>query len=141
MIREAERRDRERIEELYKLLIPDDNEIEVLEDRIDQIKLDPNHYLLVYENEDTVVGTILLSFCPDAMYGNRPYAMLENLIVDPACRGLGVGKQLFDHIEVLCMAVDCREILLMSNVRRTEAHQFFERLGYANVARGFKKYI
>lgn len=129
MIREAERRDRARIEELYKILIPDDNEIKVLHERIDQIKNDPNHYLLVYENEGTVMGTILLSFCPDAMYGNRPYAMLENLIVDPTCRGMGVGKQLFDHIEICCKAVDCREILLLSNVRRTEAHQFFERLG------------
>jgi hypothetical protein len=32
MIREAERRDRERIEELYKILIPNDNEIKVLDE-------------------------------------------------------------------------------------------------------------
>src|SRR5690554_2325629 len=118
MIREAERRDRARIEELYHLLIPDDHEIQVLEERIEQMKLDPNHYLLVYENEGIVVGTIILGFFLDAMYGNRPYALLENLVVDSACRGIGVGKQLFDHIEVRCRAVQCREILLMSNVRR-----------------------
>lgn len=72
MIREAENRDRERIEELlYKILIPDDNEIMVLDERIEQIKNDPDNFLLVYELNGKVEGTVLLSFCPDAMYGNR----------------------------------------------------------------------
>ncbi|MEX2415222.1 MAG: hypothetical protein WD424_03685 [Paenibacillaceae bacterium] len=64
MIREAEHRDRERIEELYRILIPDDNEIKVLHERIDQIKNDPNNYLLVYENgrKSCRFGTIKLLF-------------------------------------------------------------------------------
>lgn len=141
MIREAENRDRERIEELYKILIPDDNEIMVLDERIEQIKNDPNHFLLVYELNGKVAGTVLLSFCPDAMYGNRPYAMLENLIVDPANQGVGVGGQLFDYAEASCKAHNCREILLLSSVRRIRAHEFFEQRGFAHVAKGFKKYI
>jgi N-acetylglutamate synthase-like GNAT family acetyltransferase len=141
MIREAEKRDRERIEALYKILIPDDNEIDVLDERIDQIKLDPNHFLFVYEHEGVAVGTMILSFCLDAMYGNRPFAVLENVIVHPSCRGLGIGKQLFKYIELRCKAAGCRELLLMSNVRRTEAHQFFEKMGFSAVAKGFKKYI
>lgn len=141
MIREAERRDREHIEALYKILIPGDDEIEVLDERIDQIKLDPNHFLFVYELESVVVGTLLLSFCLDVMYGNRPFAVIENVIVDSSCRGLGIGKQLFQHVEKRCEAVGCRELLLMSNVSRLEAHQFFERIGFNAVAKGFKKYI
>jgi len=141
LIREAEYQDRGSNRRTVKKLIPDDDEIKVLGERIVQIKNDPNHYLLVYEVEGKAVATVLLSFCLDAMYGNRPYAMLENVIVDPACRGMGIGRELFDYCEVLCKKVDCREILLLSHVRRTEAHEFFEQRGYVHVAKGFKKYI
>lgn len=141
MIREAERRDRERIEELYKILIPDDNEIVVLNERIDQFKQDPHNYLFVNEIEGRVEGTVLLTFCLDAMYGNRPYAVVENVIVDPNCRGNGVGKALFKHVESFCLKNECREVLLMSNVKRTAAHEFFERQGFSHAAKGFKKYL
>ncbi len=141
MIREAEQRDRERIEELYKILIPDDDEIKVLNERIDQIKIDPNHFLLVFEMDRRVEGTVMLSLCPDAMYGNRPYAIMENLIVDPAFQGRGVGIQLFEYAEAHCKENNCREILIMSNVIRTSAHEFFEQRGFSHVAKGFKKYI
>lgn len=141
MIREAERQDRERIEELYKILIPDDNEIIVLNGRIDQIKQDPHNFLFVNEINGRVEGTVLLTICLDVMYGNRPYAVVENIIVDPDYRGMGVGKGLLKHLEDYCASVECRELLLMSNVKRTKAHEFFERQGFNHVAKGFKKYL
>lgn len=141
MIREAEHRDRERIEELYRVLIPDDNEIVVLNERIDQIKQDPHNFLFVNEINGRVEGTVLLSICLDAMYGNRPYAVVENIIVDPLCRGMGVGKELLQYIEDYCSKAACREVLLMSNIKRSAAHEFFERQGFNHIAKGFKKYL
>jgi N-acetylglutamate synthase-like GNAT family acetyltransferase len=141
MIREAEQRDRDRIEELYKILIPDDNEIIVINERIDQVKNDPHNFLFVNEIEGRIEGTILLTICLDVMYGNRPYAVVEYIIVDPACRGMGVGKELLKHVEDYCIKIECREILLMSNVKRIAAHDFFERQGFNNVAKGFLKKI
>jgi GNAT superfamily N-acetyltransferase len=102
MIREAEHQDRERLEELYHILIPDDDEIVVLNERIDEFKQDPNHFLFVYIFEGRVEGTVLLSFCLDAMYGNRSFAVIENIIVDPAAWGTGIGKALLNHIEYCC---------------------------------------
>ncbi|WP_162463112.1 GNAT family N-acetyltransferase [Paenibacillus psychroresistens] len=126
MIREAEQRDRDRIEELYKILIPDDNEIIVKKERIDQVKQDPHNFLYVNEIEGRVEGTVLLTICLDVMYGNRPYAVVEYVIVDPDCRGMGVGKELFNHVEDYCKKIGCREILLMSNVKRLAAHEFLK---------------
>lgn len=67
--------------------------------------------------------------------------MIENLVVEPTCQGKGVGVQLFDYAEATCKAHNCREILLLSSVRRIKAHEFFEQRGFAHVAKGFKKYI
>ncbi|MBW7473140.1 GNAT family N-acetyltransferase [Paenibacillus oenotherae] len=141
MIREAEIRDRARIEELYRILIPDADDINVLEERIEQIKRDSNNFLYVAEIDGRVEGTVLLSICLDAMFGNRPYAVAENIIVDPASRGKGVGKDLITCAVSQCKKLGCREVLLMSNLRRTEAHLFFERQGFSPVAKGFKKYL
>lgn len=141
MIRQAEYQDRDRIEELYKILIPNENEINVLEERIAEIKKDPNNFLFVYEIEGRAEGTVLLSFCLDPMFGNRSYAVVENIIVDPAFWGKGIGKQMLNHIEQCCRDKNCREILLMSNIRRTDAHVFFEHQGFSHIAKGFKKYL
>lgn len=141
MIRQAERQDRDRIEELYKILIPNEDEINVLNERIDEIRKDSNNFLFVYEIEGRVEGTVLLSFCLDPMFGNRSYAVVENIIVDPNTWGKGIGKEMLNYIEYRCREVNCREILLMSNIRRTEAHVFFEHHGYNHVAKGFKKYL
>lgn len=143
MIRQTQHEDRDRIEELYKILIPEDDEINVLNERIDEFKIDPNQFLFVYEIEGRVEGTILLTFCLDAMYGNKTYAIVENIIVDPASwgKGIGKGKGMLNHIENCCREVNCREILLLSNTRRTEAHAFFERQGFNLVAKGYKKYL
>lgn len=141
MIREAEARDRDALEVLYRILIPDDDRIQVLEARIEQIRSDANHFLFVCERDGRVQGTALLSFCLDAMYGTRPFAVIENVIVDPRSQAGGVGKQLLSHVEQCCREANCTEILIMSSLHRTDAHLFFEKLGFQQVAKGFKKYI
>jgi N-acetylglutamate synthase-like GNAT family acetyltransferase len=142
MIREAEIKDRSKIEELYKILIPNDDDIVVLEERIIQIKNDPNNFIFVSEEEGLVRGTLLMHICLDPMYGKRPFVLIENVIVDPSYRGKGIGTNLFNHVEEYCKTIACREILLMSNFKRVEAHKFFEKQGYnGDISRGFKKYL
>jgi GNAT superfamily N-acetyltransferase len=96
----------------------------------------------VYERDGAVVGTVLLTLCLDAMYEERPYGLLENLIVDADARAEGVGRALLEHVERVGRELGCTKLMLLSNARRTEAHAFFERLGYSgSVSRGFKKYL
>jgi hypothetical protein len=47
----------------------------------------PGRSLLVAEVDDTVVGTIDLLIVPNVTHGGRPWAIVENLIVDEAARG------------------------------------------------------
>ncbi|MFH5186088.1 GNAT family N-acetyltransferase [Paenibacillus sp. TAB 01] len=141
MIREAEARDRDALEALYRLLMPDDDRIQVVEERIEQIRRDANNFIFVSERENRVLGTALLHLCLDPMYGWRPFAVIENVIVDPQAQAGGVGRELLVHIEERCREAQCTEILIMSSLHRTEAHRFFEKLGFRQVAKGFKKYI
>jgi ribosomal protein S18 acetylase RimI-like enzyme len=76
------------------------------------------------------------------MYQFRPYAVVENIIVNPAFRGNGIGKSLLAHVEQLCVLRGCTKIMLLSSASRVEAHEFFKKNGFnGSVSRGFKKYI
>lgn len=68
--------------------------------------------------------------------------VLENLVVSSKCRRLGIGKMLVDYIEVQAREKNCYFIMLMSLMKRKEAHRFYEALGYSTeVAQGYKKYL
>lgn len=75
------------IESLYRALVPNSKNISVSGERLEQIKADPNNYLFVYEEGELVQGTIFVTLCLDSMYEFRPYAVIENFIVDGNARG------------------------------------------------------
>jgi Acetyltransferase (GNAT) family. len=54
---------------------------------------------------------------------------------------LGVGTALMQEVEAFCLRADCSKIMLLSSIGRTDAHQFFGRMGFAgSTKRGFVKY-
>lgn len=142
MIREAEANDCDILERLYKELAPNSKNIKVLPERIEQIKKDLNNFLFVYEESGIVQGTIFATLCLDPMYQFKPYAVVENIIVNTVFRGNGIGKRLLEHVEQMCVLKGCTKIMLLSSANRIEAHEFFEKNGFnGTVSKGFKKYI
>ncbi|OWA33548.1 hypothetical protein B9G55_19495 [Saccharibacillus sp. O16] len=142
LIREAEARDQTQLFELYKMLVPRSKKMNVLEEQIEKIRQDPNHFLFVYENDGEILGTVTLNICLQALHGDRPYAITENVVVHEQHRNNQIGQKLFKYIEEYCKSMNCHRIMLLSNSTRQEAHRFFEREGFdGSVSRGFKKYL
>jgi GNAT superfamily N-acetyltransferase len=140
MIRQAEAMDKRDIERLYKILISESDHINVLETHIEQIKEDPNNFLYVWDQQGQVIGTSMLHILPDPMFAARPYALIENVIVDPGYQGQGIGKQLMQHIEEQCIKANCTVMMLLSHSSRVEAHRFYENIGFnGSISKGFKK--
>jgi N-acetylglutamate synthase-like GNAT family acetyltransferase len=141
LIREAIQQDRDAIQHLYEVLCPDEP-INVLPERIAQIKNDAYIFLYVYDVDGLVRATVFLSFFLDPMFGFQPYAVVENIVVDDSLRGRGIGKKLLDHIDMVCREQNCTKIMLLSNSFRIDAHKFFEANGFSGtVSKGFKKYL
>ena len=139
-VRHAVAGDAPAIQALYRQLV-DNSAVSVLPERIAAIANDPNTALLVCERKDALVGTVLVSLCADVMFQWQPFAVIENIVVDSACRGLGVGTALMQEVEAFCLRADCSKIMLLSSIGRTDAHQFFGRMGFAgSTKRGFVKY-
>ena len=131
VLREAVAADAEDVLGLYRILAPGDRHLTVTPERIEQIAADPNNFLFIAEEENAVWATAFVTLCMDPMYGTLPYAVLENLVVNPARRGSGCGRFLVEAIEAFCWQHHCTKIMLFSSLFRSAAHQFFSHLGFA----------
>jgi len=88
--------------------------------------------VLIAEHEGEVVGMISISFNLAMRYGGE-YSQLEELIVDPAARGLKAGGALVQSAVDLAKARGCKESGLYQ-VASTEHNQaFYEKYGYQRV--------
>jgi ribosomal protein S18 acetylase RimI-like enzyme len=60
---------------------------------------------------------------------------LENVAVDPAAQGRGIGRALIGHVEALARQGGAAAVDLYTNARMTENLQLYPRLGYAETGR------
>jgi GNAT superfamily N-acetyltransferase len=59
-----------------------------------------------------------------------PVGRISMMVVDEALRSRGIGARLVRAAEAGLAALGCTMIEVTSHVRRTEAHRFYQRLGY-----------
>lgn len=103
-----------------------------------QIQADPRQQLLVAEVERRVVATATLGIVPNLSYRGRPWAFVEGIVVDDWARGKGYGEALVRYAIEEARRAGCYKVSLTSNKRRTEAHRFYEKLGFAASHEGFR---
>lgn len=129
------------VQALYVQLLNDPN-IHVTADRIRAIESDERNILLVVKLRSRVAATALLTICQDVMYDDRPFAVLENIVVASRFQHRGLGQALMSHIKTRCKELRCTKIMLLSSATRSEAHSFFEKCGYqGSLKKAFVNYI
>jgi GNAT superfamily N-acetyltransferase len=105
------------------------------------LRADRRATCLVLEVDGQVVGTLTLYILANLSHGARPFAMVENVVTDAAVRGRGWGRLLMAHAEELARRHGCYRLVLTSHRRRTDAHRFYERLGFQRSHEGMTKYL
>ncbi|MGH9041020.1 MAG: GNAT family N-acetyltransferase [Acidimicrobiia bacterium] len=113
----------------------------VVEQVIDVVLGDPHRALLMATIDDEVVGTADVLVVANLTHGGRPWAVVENVVVDEAWRQQGIGRALFGEIEAHTQAAGCYMVQLLTLKHRHDAHAFYASIGYAPVALGFRHYL
>jgi len=99
--------------------------------RLEQIAYVPFHSLVVAETGGQISGWAYVQAytLPEMDF----HAELGGLVVAKEHRGAGVGKDLLAAGEEWACQKGFRELWVRSNVIRTEAHQFYQALGYEHI--------
>jgi GNAT superfamily N-acetyltransferase len=90
----------------------------------------PSYRLFVDEREGRVVGSYALLIMDNLAHMGAPSAIVEDVVVDPAGQGRGVGTAMMRHALAESAAKGCYKLMLSSNMKRERAHQFYEGLDF-----------
>ena len=84
---------------------------------------------LVAELDGRVVGCLATSIM-HVLHRPRPVGRISMMVVEEGLRSQGIGAELVRAAEAWLKQQGCGMIEVTSNVKRTDAHRFYERLGY-----------
>jgi len=96
------------------------------------------HLVLVAELAGDVVGCVSTSTM-HVLHRPAPVGRISMMVVDEALRGQGIGARLVNAVEQALAESGCYMVEVSSNLRRTAAHAFYERLGYERTSYRFAR--
>ena len=85
-----------------------------------------------------IAGTFMLSFLRHLMRRGSLVAQVEAVRIDAGSRGRGLGAEMMSWAIAESRRRGCSVLQLTSNLKRTDAHRFYERLGFAPSHVGMK---
>lgn len=132
-IREAVEEDLSYILELYKQPDMDDGKVLPLDharDIFNRIKSYPNYNVYVAESNREIVGAFALMIMDNLAHMGTPSALVEDVVVKENLQGRGIGKQMMIFVMDYCKSNGCYKVALSSNLKRENAHRFYESLGF-----------
>ncbi|MER5642734.1 GNAT family N-acetyltransferase [Kitasatospora sp. NPDC002227] len=99
---------------------------------------DPNQHLTVATRAGQIVGTLQLTLIPGLSRQGSTRALIEAVRVAATERGTGLGTQLIEWAITRSRELGADLVQLTSDNTRTDAHRFYEHLGFTGSHIGFK---
>ena len=97
-----------------------------------------DHAAFVAEYENKIVGWV--GAAQATMIEVMPYCEINGLVINEHHRGMGIGKLLIERVKHWAKEKGNDKIGLRCNVKRTEAHLFYEHLGFTELKQQ-KKFV
>ena len=132
MIREITGQDLEGLLQLYTQLhdnpLPEkDKSLYGLWERILE---DPNHHIIVAEEEGRIVSSCVCIIVPNLTHSQRPYALIENVITDEDYRKMGLASACLNYAKEIAKKENCYKIMLLTGSKQDNTLNFYEQAGY-----------
>ncbi|WP_316527255.1 GNAT family N-acetyltransferase [Kitasatospora brasiliensis] len=99
---------------------------------------DPHQHLVVADRAGRTVGTLQLTLVPGLSRAGATRTIIEGVRVHADERGSGLGTELIQWAVERSRELGAALVQLTSDATRTDAHRFYERLGFTASHVGFK---
>jgi GNAT superfamily N-acetyltransferase len=140
-VREASKADLPDILRLYAQPTLDDGKVLSMDEaeRIyERMGRYPDYKVYVAICDQRLVGTFALLVMDNLGHLGAPSAVIEDVAVDPPWQGRGVGKAMMRYALRLAHEKGCYKATLSSNLKRTQAHAFYDALGFERHGYSFR---
>ena len=111
---------------------------EGLSERLRSI-LDSTDCVTLVAESDVHVAGLVGARLGRALEFDGLFARLTGLVVDEPWRGRGLGRRLMEEIEARTSSMGATILILTSGSHRTEAHEFYAKMGYDQTGIKFAK--
>jgi GNAT superfamily N-acetyltransferase len=102
------------------------------------IDADTNQFLLVVDDGTGIVGTLQLTFIAGLSRGGLKRGLVEAVRVAGDRRGEKIGEAMLAWAVEKCRQERCGVVQLTTDKSRTDAHRFYDRLGFEPSHIGYK---
>ena len=104
----------------------------------ERIRSYPDYQLYLCEQDGRLAGTFALLIMDNLGECGTPSGVVEDVVVEPEFQRRGVGRAMMEHALAICRQKGCYKMMLSSNLARTEAHAFYESLGFEKHGYSFR---
>ena len=132
LIRIAEEKDLPEILELY-LQVEDDDRILTIDEAktiYNKMSSYPDYNIYVAESGGKIIGTFALAIMDNLAHMGAKSGLIEDVVVAKSFQGQGIGKQMMKRAIEICKEKSCYKACLSSNLKRHNAHKFYESIGF-----------
>jgi len=98
----------------------------------------PFYRMYVAEHDGAVVGTYALLVMENLSHMGALSAVVEQVLVGPGVQGMGIGTAMMHHAMDEARAAKCYKLTLSSNIKRIDAHKFYDGLGFTRHGLAFR---
>lgn len=107
-------------------------------DAFARISASPDNQLILADLGGRIVGTMQLTRIPGLSRQGLTRVIVESVRVASDLRGQGIGEKMMRHAIAYSKNWGAQLVQLTSDVMRTDAHRFYQRLGFEKSHAGFK---
>lgn len=132
MIREIQEDDLQQLLQLYTHLHNNDlpeftPELSIL---WNEILNDPNHHIIVAQEDGMVVSSCVCMIVPNLTHEQRPYAFIENVITHEAYRGRGLATDCLYFAKQIAIENNCYKLMLLTGAKDQNTLHFYQSAGF-----------
>lgn len=121
---------------LQQTLVPFALSADYAESHYETLQHSDTHYVAVAREGNDILGTAT-GICCHGLGGN--FLVVEDFVVREDLRGKSIGTKLMARLDAFAIEKNCIYAILVSSGFRKDAHRFYEKCGFYDDVRGFRK--
>ncbi len=93
-----------------------------------------NYRLYMAKSTTEILGVVGLRICDDPLNNGKPYAIINNLVVEEDYRNLGIGTDILERAELVAQKEKCDLCTISFLNGNKDAKKLYENLGYSSIS-------